>query len=94
MQSSYTYRIMIEADEDATYHGYVPALTGCHTWGKTIQETRSRLQDAMKAYIQSLIDDGEPVPEEHGIEALETDLVIPPKGVYAKTARPHRSRTH
>ena len=94
MKNIHTFRVLIEPDEGGTYHGSVPALSGCHTWGRTVEETRARLQDAIRVYLQSLIDDGEPIPEEHGLEALETVHLIPPKGVHAKTTRTHRSRSH
>jgi predicted RNase H-like HicB family nuclease len=69
---NYSFRIIIEPDEKNTFHGYVPSLRGCHTWGKTFEETRQNLQDAIRAYILSLIDDGEPIPQERGLEAMET----------------------
>jgi len=74
---NYTFRIIIEPDEKNTFHGYVPSLPGCHTWGKTIKQTRQNLRDAITVYILSLVDDGEPVPQEKGLEALETISVKP-----------------
>lgn len=68
----YTFRVIIEPDEKKTFHGYVPVLPGCHTWGKTIEETKKNLKDAIKVYIRSLIADGEPVPTDEGLEFLET----------------------
>lgn len=69
---NYTYRIIIEPDEKGTYHAYVPALRGCHTWGGSIDEARKNIRDAMDAYIRSLIADGEKVPEDRGVELFET----------------------
>lgn len=69
---NYTFRIIIEPDEQGTYHGYVPCLRGCHTWGETIEKTRENLRDAMSAYIASLVADGEQVPQEQGLEYFET----------------------
>jgi predicted RNase H-like HicB family nuclease len=54
---SYTYRIILEADEGG-YHAYVPALPGCHTWGKTIDDARAMARDAIDAYLRSLMADG------------------------------------
>lgn len=68
----YTYRVIIEPDEKNTFHGYVPALTGCHTWGKTIEETKNNLRDAIRSYVASLVADGESVPQERGLEFFET----------------------
>lgn len=68
---TYTYRIIIEPDENKTYHAYVPALPGCHTWGESIEAARKNIKDAMDAYLRSLIADGERIPEDKGIEAVE-----------------------
>ena len=68
----YTYRVIIEPDERNTFHGYVPSLPGCHTWGETIEEAKKNLKDAIRAYIASLIADKEPVPKEVGLEFFET----------------------
>lgn len=58
----YTYRIIIEPDENNTFHAYVPALVGCHTWGNSLDEARQNIRDAMDAYLRSLRADGEPIP--------------------------------
>lgn len=84
---SYTYRIIIESDEGG-YHAFVPALPGCHTWGKTIAEARAMVRDAIDAYLRSLIADGEPIPEDGGMELFET--VPAPKGA----ARNRRTLAH
>ncbi len=68
---SFTYRIIIEPDKKG-YHGYVPALKGCHTWGKTLTETRRHLREAIQVYLESLAAHGEPVPHEESFEAFET----------------------
>jgi len=68
---NYTYRIIIEKDGDE-YHGFVPALQGCHTHGSTIEETRSNLRDAMELYMAHLSSKHEDIPEESGFESFET----------------------
>lgn len=72
-----TYRIIVEPDGKKAFHGYVPALHGCHTWGKTIEETRAHLRDAIDVYLKSLIDDGEKIPEDNGVEMIETISFAP-----------------
>ena len=74
---AHTYRIILEPDEGG-YHAFVPALPGCHTWGKTIAEAREMVRDAIDAYLRSLIADGEPIPADKGMELFET--VEMPKG--------------
>ena len=77
---SYTFRIIIEPDEDNTFHGYVPALPGCHTWGQSLQEAKDNLDDAIRLYVSSLLSDGKAVPHETGLESFATvsrsDLVL------------------
>lgn len=68
----YTFRIIIEPDENNTFHGYVPSLPGCHTWGESIEQTKKNLKDAIRAYIASLIADKKSVPKEMGLEFFET----------------------
>jgi predicted RNase H-like HicB family nuclease len=67
-----TYRVIIEPDEKGTYHAYVPALRGCHTWGESLEEARENIKDAMDVYIRSLVADGQEVPEDKGVELFET----------------------
>jgi len=69
---TYTFRVIIEPDENDTFHGFAPVLPGCHTFGTTIEETRENLKDAIKAYVLSLLDDGEPVPDDRGFDGYET----------------------
>lgn len=69
---AYTYRIIIEPDENNTFHAFVPALPGCHTWGETLEHARRNIRDAIDVYLRSLKADGEPIPEDKGIEIVET----------------------
>lgn len=77
---TYTYRIIIEPDEGKTFHAYAPALPGCHTFGKSIEEARENARDAIDTYVRSLIADKEPVPIDNGIEVFET-IPFPLKGL-------------
>ena len=42
----------------------VPAPPGCVTFGKTVEEAIEMSRDAITGYVESLIEDGEPVPVE------------------------------
>ena len=73
----YSYRVIIEPDEKGAFHAFVPALPGCHTWGASLEKARSNIRDAIDVYIRSLKRDGEPIPEERGVETVETVKVGP-----------------
>ncbi|KKR61509.1 hypothetical protein A2643_02230 [Candidatus Nomurabacteria bacterium RIFCSPHIGHO2_01_FULL_39_220] len=77
-----TYRIIVEPDEKGTYHAYVPALRGCHTWGESIDEARKNIREAMSLYIESMRDLGEDIPEDAGLESFET-IAVQNQKVYA-----------
>ena len=72
MSTTYPFRTIIDRDEDGSYHAFVPALPGCQTWGwSSIEQARTKLREAIDLYLRSLLDEGEPIPEEHGLESVE-----------------------
>ena len=74
---SYTYRVIIELD-GKSYHGFVPALPGCHTCGDTIEQTRANLRDAISLYLGNLNANKSFIPEENIFESFETVIVKRP----------------
>jgi predicted RNase H-like HicB family nuclease len=61
-----TYTIVLEPEETGGSMVLVPALAGCFTQGRTIDECRDRAAEAIAVHIAGLEADGEPVPEEFG----------------------------
>jgi predicted RNase H-like HicB family nuclease len=59
----YQFTVVIEPDEEA-FHAYVPALLGCHTFGVTVDEARANIAEAIELHIESMREDGEPIPVE------------------------------
>ncbi len=59
------YTIILHPDlEEGGYTVTVPSLPGCITQGETVEEAVTMARDAIQLYIESLIADGEPIPEE------------------------------
>ena len=83
---TYTFRAVIEKD-DPGYHGYIPALPGCHTSGETIEETRKSLKEALQGYLEVSLEHGDPIPKEESLEFFETIQVSAeePKKVHVLT---------
>lgn len=80
MTKSYTFRTIIEPD-GKFFHGYVPALSGCHTFGKTIAETKKYLNEAILGYLLSCAKHGDPIPSDTGFQSIETvSIPISPSG--------------
>ena len=59
-----SYRITLRKEPEGGYTVLVPALPGCVTFGKTVEEAIEMSRDAITGYVESLIEDGEPVPVE------------------------------
>jgi antitoxin HicB len=59
-----SYRITLKREPEGVYTVLVPALPGCVTYGKTVEEAIEMSRDAITGYVESLIEDSEPVPVE------------------------------
>ena len=61
----YQYTIILYPDlEEGGYTVTVPVLPGCVTQGETLEEAIAMAKDAIRLYVESLIADGETIPEE------------------------------
>ncbi len=59
-----TYPLTIEAQlQDDGYLAYFPTLPGCQTWGDTYEAAVRNAEEALAVYIETLIANGDPVPE-------------------------------
>ncbi|GMT42561.1 MAG: hypothetical protein IEMM0002_0972 [bacterium] len=59
------YKIILEPQEEGGYTVTVPSLPGCISEGDTYDESISNIKEAITLYIESLMADGRPVPEEN-----------------------------
>ena len=60
-QIAFKIQVIVERDE-GEYHAYCPALKGLHTSGTTQEEAYNNAIDAAIAYIETLIEDVNPIP--------------------------------
>jgi predicted RNase H-like HicB family nuclease len=61
--AGHLYTVVLEPD-DGGYHGFCPALKGCHTCGETAEETMANIREAVSAFCGSLVKHGEPLPDD------------------------------
>ncbi len=61
-----TYRILLRKEPEGGYSVLVPALPGCITYGKTIEEAIKMAKEAIELYLESMIENGEDIPTEEG----------------------------
>ncbi|MBU0999877.1 type II toxin-antitoxin system HicB family antitoxin [Patescibacteria group bacterium] len=67
----FTFRTIIQKDGKG-FHGFVPSLPGCHTYGDTIEEIRKNIKEAVKGWIEVTAQQGWDIPSDEGIETIET----------------------
>ena len=67
-------RILIEQDEDGMFTATCPTLPGCISQGRTRDEARVNIIDAISGYVESLKKHGEPVPPSIQEEVVEVEL--------------------
>lgn len=62
---SYVFRVqLIEETEDGGWSALVPLLPGCAVSGDTVEEALKYLREAAQAYVEVLLEEGDPVPTE------------------------------
>lgn len=55
------FLIIIEQGE-RNYSAYVPDLPGCIATGKTLEEVKRNMRQAINMHLQGMIEDNEPLP--------------------------------
>lgn len=60
----FTFRVEFEKEDDGRYSAYVPSLSGCHSWGGTLEEARANIGEALRLHIEALLANGDAIPSE------------------------------
>ena len=61
---TYTFTMLFEPAEEGGFVVTCPALPGLVTEGDTTEEARSMAEDALRLYLETLIEDGMPIPSD------------------------------
>jgi len=72
MDKQLRYTAVFEPAEEGGYIVTFPAIPGLATQGETVDEARAMAADCLRAYLESLRKDGEPLPYE-AAEGLITE---------------------
>ncbi len=64
MTKTLHYKILLRKEDDGTYTVIVPSLTGCLTFGRTVEEALAMAKEAIEGFIDCMIARGEEVPVE------------------------------
>ena len=47
------FMVVVEQDEDGVYIGRVPEMQGCHTYGKTLDELKSNMDEVVDLWVRN-----------------------------------------
>lgn len=68
----YSFQIVIEKEpEDEGYYAYSPTLPGCFSNGKSIEEARLNIREAIEQHMASLVAHAQPVPQDDRLVHVE-----------------------
>ena len=72
---TYIFEVEIEQDSDGRWGAEIPLLPGCNAWGYSKAEALVALQDTALAFLQILVEDGDPLPTEALIETRQSAAI-------------------
>ena len=64
------YAMIIEKGE-RNYSAYFPDLAGCIATGKTLDEVKQRMREALELHLRGMREDGLPIPEPSLVEYVD-----------------------
>jgi antitoxin HicB len=68
----FSFEIIIEKEkDDEGYFAYSPSLPGCFSNGKTIEEAKRNIREALQEHILSLREHSLPIPQSEQIVHVE-----------------------
>lgn len=47
-----SYRVILERDESGAWIARVPRIRGCHTYGRTLEQARRRIREALGLWVE------------------------------------------
>lgn len=67
------FKVLLEQDEDGVFIARVPQLPGCVSNGRTKDEALNRVKEAIEGYLETLKEEGWPLPKVVSEETVEVN---------------------
>ena len=71
----YEYTVLFEP-EDGGFSVIVPAIPEICTFGETLEEARAMAVEAIRCYLESALEHGEPIPRDHQPRAEKLAVAV------------------
>ena len=72
------FAVVLHKDKGSVYGVTVPDVPGCFSAGDTVEEALDNAREAIYAHLELLAQDGEPVPDEVGIDIRYSSRSVRP----------------
>lgn len=59
------FEVIFEPEEEGGYHVFCTVLKGCHSYGKTKEEARKNIAEAIELWLESADELGLAIPGHH-----------------------------
>jgi predicted RNase H-like HicB family nuclease len=73
-KTHFRFNIFLRPEPEGGFTAIVPALPGCVTYGRTLNEAKKMAKDAIFGYIESLKKHKEPIPTDEETLVASLDL--------------------
>jgi len=73
---TYTFTMLFEPAEEGGFVVTCPALPGLVTEGDTMEEAREMAEDALRLYLETLIEDGMTIPSDKRPIAESIEIAV------------------
>ncbi|OPY50355.1 MAG: hypothetical protein A4E48_01934 [Methanosaeta sp. PtaU1.Bin060] len=70
MKRLYDYTVVLRPDDNSTFVAFVPAIPGCHAWGKTPEEAQTELLNVFEMIQEEYEEDGRMLPDDVDAKAV------------------------
>ncbi len=70
------FKIVLERGEDGYYTATVPSLPGCISQGKTEDEAKKNIKEAIELHLESLVEDGVPIVKKKDTKEYELQVTL------------------
>jgi predicted RNase H-like HicB family nuclease len=70
MTRLYNYTVVLRPDDNGTFIAYVPAIPGCHAWGRTPEEAQAELVNVFEMIKEEYEEEGKLLPQNVDLKAV------------------------
>jgi predicted RNase H-like HicB family nuclease len=70
----FRFAVVLEPDEDGYLVVSCPSLPGCHSQGRTREEAIANIREAIRGYVASMREHGEPLPPSAEVHEVEVPV--------------------